>query len=72
MAVPNESRLDRIARLLVGVLILAVGWLGPVDDLPGVACRILGWYPLVTGILGWSPLYAMLGLSTRGRVRPPR
>ena len=67
MAQANESGLDRLARLLIGALVLAVGWLGPVDDLLGVACRILGWYPLVTGALGWSPLYAVLGLSTRSR-----
>lgn len=69
MAQANESGLDRIARLLIGVVILGVGWFGPVDDLLGVASRILGWYPLVTGVLGWSPLYAVLGLSTRGRTK---
>ena len=72
MAFPNESGLDRGVRLLVGLLILGVGWFGPVDSLFLVACRILGWYPLVTGLLGWSPLYAVLGWSTRGAARPRR
>lgn len=65
MAFPNESGFDRVVRLVVGALILGIGWLGPVDNLAAVACRILGWYPLVTGFLGWSPLYAVLGWSSR-------
>lgn len=69
MTFPNQSGLDRALRLVVGALILGVGWFGPVDDLAGVACRILGWYPLVTSLVGWSPLYAVLGLSTRGNRR---
>lgn len=72
MAQANESGLDRVARILIGALVLGVGWLGPTDDLLGVACRILGWYPLVTGMIGWSPLYAVLGLSTRSRTRSNR
>ena len=69
MAFPNESGLDRAIRLIVGFVILGVGWFGPVDDLAGVTCRILGWYPLVTSLAGWSPLYAILGLNTRLRRR---
>lgn len=69
MDFPNESRLDRGVRLMIGVLVLGVGWFGPLDDLAGVACRILGWYPLVTALIGWSPLYAVLGFKTLGRKR---
>ncbi len=65
MAFPNESGLDRIVRLVAAAVILGLGWFGPVHDLAGVACRILGWYPLVTGLFGWSPLYAVLGWTTR-------
>lgn len=69
MAFPNESGTDRIIRLTVAALILGVGWFGLGDSLTGVAFRILGWYPLVTGLFGWSPLYAILGCSTRARRR---
>ena len=65
MAFPNESGLDRIIRFALGVAILGFGWFGSIDDLAGVACRILGWYPLITSLVGWSPLYAVLGLNTR-------
>lgn len=63
----NEAWLDRCIRLAVGALVLAIGWLYPVEGLLGIACRILGWYPLITGVIGWSPLYAVMGWNTRRR-----
>ena len=65
MSFPNEGGLDRVIRFGAGALILVLGWFGPVEGLAGVACRILGWYPLITSLVGWSPIYAVLGLSTR-------
>lgn len=66
MVIPNEGGPDRILRFLAGALILGFGWFGPVEGLAGVACRILGWYPVVTSLAGWSPIYAVLGWNTRG------
>ena len=71
MVSTNQGRLDRFLRVFAGAAILGVGWFGPVENLAAVACRTLGWYPLVTGLIGWSPLYAVLGLSTRGGRRSP-
>jgi len=65
MAFPNESGLDRWVRFGVGVLILGFGWSDLGEGLLGVACRIFGWYPLLTSLAGWSPLYAVLGWNTR-------
>ncbi len=67
VAFANENGVDRAVRLVLSAAILGLGWFGAVDQLVGVACRILGWYPLVTGFLGWSPLYAVLGWSTRAK-----
>ena len=33
----------------------------------GVALQVFGWVPLITGVAGWCPFYAVLGLSTRRR-----
>lgn len=65
MAFANESGLDRLVRLIAGLAMLGIGWWGAGDDLAYVACRILGWYPLLTSLAGWSPLYAVLGFNTR-------
>ncbi|EQA35817.1 PF11127 family protein [Leptospira inadai serovar Lyme str. 10] len=54
----NEGTLDRILRLVAGVAIitwgfLAQNWLGAI-----------GIIPLVTGLIGWCPLYSVLHLNT--------
>lgn len=44
---------------------LYAGWSGLAGGLWGVTLKIFAWYPLVTGLIGWCPVYAMLGASTR-------
>jgi len=57
----NMSNLDRGIRIVVGVAILSlilflsggIRWIG-----------LLGLIPLVTGIIGFCPLYALLKIKT--------
>lgn len=65
MSLVNEAVWDRVLRVVVGTAILYVGWSGTVTGLSGAALRIFGFLPLVTGLIGWSPLYAILGFRTR-------
>ena len=60
----NEGALDRILRVVGGVAILALAFVGP-----KTAWGYLGLIPLVTGMVGFCPLYALLGLSTRAAKR---
>jgi Protein of unknown function (DUF2892) len=55
----NAGTIDRIVRIAVGILLLALtynhtigpwGWIGLV--------------PLLTGAIGWCPLYTLLGVNT--------
>jgi TRAP-type C4-dicarboxylate transport system permease small subunit len=72
MSYQNLSPLDRTIRILLGLLMLWAGWTlstGEMEIWP-IALRIFAWFPLVTGALGWCPVYAILGLSTR-KLRPP-
>ncbi|MFZ8932302.1 MAG: YgaP family membrane protein [Bacteriovoracaceae bacterium] len=55
----NEGKLDRALRILVGVGLLAIIFVGP-QTLWG----LVGLVPLLTGILGFCPLYKVLGLRT--------
>ena len=64
MDIGNLHPIDRVVRLVAGVTMLAVGWFGVVEGLAEVACKLFGWYPLLTGLMGWSPLYALLGINT--------
>lgn len=74
MGFQNLSTLDRAIRLLAGLLMLWIGWTNEpaATEIWPVALRILAWLPLVTGLLGWCPIYAMLGLSTHKPKPPPQ
>jgi hypothetical protein len=36
-----------------------------VDNLWGIAFKLFGWYPLITGAIGWCPFYALFDFDTR-------
>lgn len=56
----NEGSIDRVIRVLVGSVLLSLVFFGPHSWL-----GLLGVVPLFTGIMGFCPLYRVLGLSTR-------
>ncbi len=56
---PNESTLDRAARLVVGAILLALVFVGPQTP-----WGWLGLIPLVTAAVGWCPLYRVVGART--------
>ena len=57
----NIGKTDRIARVIVGLGILSLAFVGPQS-----AWGYLGIVPLVTGLVGWCPPYALLGIGTAG------
>lgn len=60
----NEASWDRAVRIALGVAILYLGWADVVTGGWGTALRVIGFVPLLTGLVGWCPLYAMLGFRT--------
>lgn len=59
----NEAVWDRIARvvLAVGLAVLGFGLLG---GTLGTVVGVVAVIPLVTGLVGWCPLYQLFGVST--------
>jgi hypothetical protein len=55
----NEHAVDRTIRVVLGLLILSLAFVGP-----KTAWGYLGAIPLLTGLLGSCPLYTLLGVST--------
>lgn len=64
MEVLNVGTWDRFLRIALGALLLAIGWIAPDGILP-IALRVVALYPLVTGLVGWCPIYALLRYGTR-------
>ncbi len=57
----NMGRLDRLVRLVIGVLIL--GLYGALDP-PLKYLTLVGLIPVGTALTGTCPLYSLLGIST--------
>ena len=55
----NVGGIDRIVRIVVGVLLVALAATGQVG-----AWGWIGLLPLATGALGWCPPYGLLGINT--------
>lgn len=60
----NEAGWDRIGRVIIGVVLLWLGFGGVVAGTLGLIFKILGFVPLITGLAGWCPLYALFGVRT--------
>jgi hypothetical protein len=62
--VKNEAAWDRGARVVLGLIMLTLGWGGLVTGGLGFAFQLLGFVPLVTGLVGWCPAYRIFGVQT--------
>lgn len=61
----NESGLDRIVRVVLGLVMLYLGWSGIVGGTVGLVLQYLGFIPLLTGVIGWCPLYSLFRIGTK-------
>jgi hypothetical protein len=55
----NEGSVDRAARIMVGLVLLSLVFVGPKAQWGWI-----GLVPLATGLIGWCPLYRLLGINT--------
>ena len=60
----NEGPVDRIIRVLVGIALIALGLLGVASGVWMWVAYVLGAILLVTGIVGFCPLYKLFKTST--------
>ena len=59
MTFKNEGTVDRALRVLVGLAVVSLVFVGP-----QTAWGWVGLVPLVTGFVGFCPLYSILGVNT--------
>jgi hypothetical protein len=55
----NEGMVDRSIRVILGVVLISLVFIGPQSPWGWV-----GLVPLITGIIGFCPLYKIIGLNT--------
>lgn len=55
----NVGGIDRILRIVVGIVLIALVFVGP-----KTAWGWIGVVPLVTGLFSTCPLYSLIGLNT--------
>jgi len=55
----NIHQKERIARIVIGLILVSLAFVGPAN-----LWFLLGLVPLLTGLVGWCPPYAMLGINT--------
>ena len=61
MFAKNEGAVDRIVRIVAGLAILSLVFLGPQTPWGWI-----GIVPIVTGALGSCPVYSLFGINTCG------
>ena len=56
----NVGTADRILRIIIGLILIALVFVGP-----RTAWGWIGVIPLLTALVNFCPLYALLGIKTR-------
>jgi hypothetical protein len=55
----NEGTLDRTIRIVLGIALLGLAVAGPKTPI-----GFIGIVPLLTGVIGFCPLYRLVGIRT--------
>ncbi|MBK9037672.1 MAG: DUF2892 domain-containing protein [Bdellovibrionales bacterium] len=55
----NIHSIERVVRIVLGLLLVSLAFVGPAN-----LWFLLGLIPIATGVIGWCPPYAMLGINT--------
>lgn len=62
LMVHNEGKIDRGLRVVVGLALIAIVFVGPQTPFGWI-----GVIPLLTGLVGMCPLYRLVGVNTCGK-----
>lgn len=60
----NVGSIDRVLRVIVGIALVVVGF-AVLGGTAGIVVGIIGLIPLLTGLIGWCPLYILFKKGAR-------
>lgn len=56
----NLTMVDRFLRVTIGCSLIVAMLLNPVSSAFVLAMSLGAWYPLVTALIGWDPIYSLV------------
>ena len=62
----NVGGADQVIRLVLGIVLLALGFLHVVSGMWAIAAYIIGAVALVTGVVRFCPAWTVFGINTGG------
>lgn len=60
----NVGNIDKVIRVLLAVVFAALYFTGTVSGTPGLVLLVLGVVFVLTSVIGFCPIYAIVGLNT--------
>ena len=60
----NESNLDRIIRVVAGIILATLNLTGTVTGTLGIVFLVLGIVLFLTGVVGFCAIYSLLKINT--------
>ncbi|ROR32673.1 YgaP family membrane protein [Inmirania thermothiophila] len=60
----NVGTIDKVIRIVLGLVLIGLALFGPKTPWGWI-----GVIPLVTGLIGFCPLYSLLGIKTTGEAK---
>lgn len=62
----NAGSTDRLVRAVIGIILLAAGLFGGLSGALAIVADVAGAVLLLTGLVGFCPLYTLFGINTCG------
>jgi hypothetical protein len=61
----NLGLIDRIIRIIIGIIIIVLYFSNQISGIAAIILGIIAVILILTGIIGFCPLYALLKISTK-------
>ncbi len=61
----NMGTLDRIIRIAIAVIIAVLYFMKLISGTVAIVLEVIAVIFILTGFIGWCPIYAALGISTK-------
>ena len=61
----NESSIDQVVRTIAGIILIGLGLFAGIHGAWQIVVFVLGALLLVTGLVGFCPVYSLFKFSTR-------